>query len=328
MNETTTKDFKRKIYRQKGAEWCAIEIRYESGRLSIVGDQGEIVPAAEARRMAREYWESYFDDDKNARHEMNERCGTNYRTSKSAAKYVVDTDGEYHGLDVDREENGKVWLLQSCGQIREDLEKWFPEFSEFYKWHLNDMKAGCEHQEALGWGRGFDVALTANSATPKQLEVMTATAQAKADKAIDAEYKRVLGEMATSRNAVISYWQRLRESTPKRFDHFGREVTGTTFENLSVDMCEAIQRVAKRQEPLTPKFHFGDNLGNETRKFFADLRAYIAKDHLVTVEPEIFKDSLCAPCPECGYKYGTRWLKREIPEDVLQRLLKTIEDAR
>lgn len=26
---------------------------------------------------------------------------------------------------------------------------------------------------------------------------------------------------------------------------------------------------------------------------------------------------LCKPCPECGYKYGTAWLKEEVPADVI-----------
>lgn len=29
---------------------------------------------------------------------------------------------------------------------------------------------------------------------------------------------------------------------------------------------------------------------------------------------------LSKPCPVCGYKYGSEWLKREVPEDVLQWL--------
>ena len=31
----------------------------------------------------------------------------------------------------------------------------------------------------------------------------------------------------------------------------------------------------------------------------------------------IFKDSLLAPCPECGYRYGSQWLRRELPAEVI-----------
>lgn len=30
---------------------------------------------------------------------------------------------------------------------------------------------------------------------------------------------------------------------------------------------------------------------------------------------------LCKPCPECGYKYGSAWLKEEVPDAVLNELL-------
>lgn len=29
---------------------------------------------------------------------------------------------------------------------------------------------------------------------------------------------------------------------------------------------------------------------------------------------------LSVPCPTCGYKYGSRWMKEDVPEDVLQFL--------
>ncbi len=45
--------------------------------------------------------------------------------------------------------NGK-WVLETCGQIRDDLKKWFPEDAPFFKWHLNDMHAECPHQEERG----------------------------------------------------------------------------------------------------------------------------------------------------------------------------------
>lgn len=39
------------------------------------------------------------------------------------------------------------------------------------------------------------------------------------------------------------------------------------------------------------------------------------------LSPEEHPDGiLCKPCPVCGYKYGTSWLKEDVPEDVLQFL--------
>jgi hypothetical protein len=39
------------------------------------------------------------------------------------------------------------------------------------------------------------------------------------------------------------------------------------------------------------------------------------------VNPEEHPDGiLCKPCPVCGYKYGTAWLKEELPADIEDQL--------
>jgi hypothetical protein len=35
-----------------------------------------------------------------------------------------------------------------------DKEKWLDLLDIWEKWHLNNLKAGCEHQRALGWDKG------------------------------------------------------------------------------------------------------------------------------------------------------------------------------
>ncbi len=35
---------------------------------------------------------------------------------------------------------------------------------------------------------------------------------------------------------------------------------------------------------------------------------------------------LAFPCPTCGYKYGTQWLKQDVPDDVLE-WLRTLPDS-
>ena len=151
MGEVTTdQGLKRRILRVKDGRWCELEVELRDGRLSICGSEGRVISRGAARREARESWESFFEEDRNQLHEMNDRMGTNYRTAKGAAKFVVETDGEFHGLDVHRESGAWVFVTESCGQIREDLLTWFPEVAPYLKWHLNDMHAECEHQEARG----------------------------------------------------------------------------------------------------------------------------------------------------------------------------------
>lgn len=43
---------------------------------------------------------------------------------------------------------------------------------------------------------------------------------------------------------------------------------------------------------------------------------------LTWVRPDEHPEGLLTvPCPECGYKYGTAWLREEVPHDVLVELL-------
>lgn len=110
----------RKIVRVKDGEWCSLELRLENGRLSICGSAGHVATRAQAKRMAIESWISYFEEDEREIASMRKRYG---RT---------------------------VLVMHSCGQIREELLAWFPEVAPYLKWHLNDMRAECEHQEARG----------------------------------------------------------------------------------------------------------------------------------------------------------------------------------
>jgi len=141
------KSLKYEALRHNGNEFCIAEVelreRAKDGNtvweLSICGTAGDVCTKRQARWEAKRFLESYFDEG-DAIREMNERCGTNYRTSKGAARYVVEQDGEYHGLDVVGEVGNIVLCAHSCGQIRDDLTKWFPELEQFFDWHLNTMK--------------------------------------------------------------------------------------------------------------------------------------------------------------------------------------------
>ncbi len=135
------------LLRVIGNRFCVAEIRLKDGRFSICGIAGRIVTRAQAKREAIEYWEDYFKDEPANINEMNQRCGSNCRTALSAAKYVLSVDGEFHGLDAYRETGGKVYLTESCGQIRDELAEFFPWIVPFFAYHLNDMKAGTVEQE-------------------------------------------------------------------------------------------------------------------------------------------------------------------------------------
>lgn len=138
----------RKILRHDRNEWCELEIRLQDGRLSICGSSGYVATAAQAKREARESWASYYeeigDDERRA---LNRRLGC--RSPNGFARRVAEVDGELHGVDVHSELDGgrRVLITTSCGQIRDELQRWFPEAQPLFPWHLNDMRPGCEHQE-------------------------------------------------------------------------------------------------------------------------------------------------------------------------------------
>lgn len=153
MNNTT---LRRNIRRIEGNEFCDlnIELRTDDNgfiELSLTGTCGEIINRAQAKSNALDYWESFFDESPEELRDMGKRLGKRFRSSRAAAKFVLDTDGEFHGLDVIDEQDNKVFICNSCGQIQNEIARFFPEAMPYFKWHLNGLHAGCEHQDELGW---------------------------------------------------------------------------------------------------------------------------------------------------------------------------------
>lgn len=118
--------------------------------------------------------------------------------------------------------------LGSCGQITDTLKspelvpyRDFPvaKFVEVWeRWHLNDIRAGCEHQRAEGWNK----------------------------RPIDPT---------------------------KPLNSYGKHYEGQRFASWNM-----LTWVPESEHP---------------------------------------EGLLSRPCPTCGYKYGTKWLTEEVPEDVI-----------
>jgi len=140
----------RKIMRRKGNEFCELTIRLHDGRFTLSGTAGVVLTERQGRREALEYWESFFEESPGELIAMNERFGRQFRTPRGAAKFVLECDGEYHGLDVVDGDGNDVYVCHSCGQIRDEIARFFPEAVPYFAWHLNDMRSECEHQEARG----------------------------------------------------------------------------------------------------------------------------------------------------------------------------------
>lgn len=161
------------------------------------------------------------------------------------------------------------------------------------RWHLNDLRAGCEHQRALGWGHGKDIALAATDCTDAQRRVLAAAALA-------AVTKPRTDYAALARGRLVD----LPTERRRFLEAHGMESTVANHENVAA-------AAAFRGTRWTGRL----GLDAEVRHWCAN--AAVAAHPAAPFAGAIYKDSLGAPCPTCGYRYGTQWVKEEIPADVL-----------
>ena len=136
-------------------EFCRLEVELRDQgngpELSICGTAGYVLTEEQAKQEAHEFWASYFDEVERCGSEsIEEMTGRTFADGDEFADYNAEVDGELSGLDVVAEEDDKVFVCHSCGQIREELARFFPEAHQFFRFHLNNMHAGCEHQDARG----------------------------------------------------------------------------------------------------------------------------------------------------------------------------------
>lgn len=146
----------RKMFKEDSDEWCEVTIELKDTdkgpELSICGSYGEIMDRDDALRSARLSWIQIFEDDDECFAAVVRDHGVS--SVEAAADLVLEMDGEFHGLDVHKEDGDRVYVLHSCGQITDTLRQWFPEVTPYLRYHLNGMRAGCIHQ---GTGNGHKV---------------------------------------------------------------------------------------------------------------------------------------------------------------------------
>jgi len=147
-------DFNRTLFRVEdgGKRWCGVEIRIRGtgamSELSVSGIAGYVCSYRQAKREAFEYWVGFFEDMPEEIAGMNKRCGSKCRNANGAARFVLATDGELHGLDVHKEDGKTVYVTTCGGQIWDEMREFFPEIAPLEAWHLNELRSTCEHQEA------------------------------------------------------------------------------------------------------------------------------------------------------------------------------------
>lgn len=180
----------------------------------------------------------------------------------------------------------------SCGQCTDEIregtpaEGWTKEMVDKFcdiwdKWHLNDMRPYCPHQKDLGWNE-----LATKKVTLYNYQLNRESIE-KADMARKAALKALgNGEVFVPTDEQTKFFSMPRSLKLPR---------------------EATEEEARYYDPKKSLFN-GDKGPTET-KILGWLR------------PDEHPDGiLCKPCPVCGYKYGTSWLKENVPDDVIEWL--------
>lgn len=149
------------------------------------------------------------------------------------------------------------------------------------RWHLNDLRPECKHQRELGWKE---------QACEKILLYHYRLTDA-ANKAKNEAEKAAVNALRKGESFIPTAEQQFFASLP-----------------YSLDIYETPkEEVAPYYQPKKPLYS-GD-VGAVERK----TRGWVRYE-----ESEL--GILCKPCPVCGYKYGSSWLKEEVPQDILDWL--------
>ena len=178
---------------------------------------------------------------------------------------------------------------QCVDEIRagEPTEEWNNEMLQRFcdiwdRWHMNNFRPYCQHQKELGWDK------LANK------EVTLYHYQLK-DEAI--------GKKDEAKSAALSALKRGETFTPTQQQ--------TMFANLPYSMesyKQLSEEEARYYELSTSRFGTHRIRATETEK-------------LRWVRPEKHPEGLLGkPCPVCGHKYGSSWVKEDVPKEVIDWL--------
>ena len=180
----------------------------------------------------------------------------------------------------------------SAGQCSEEfrngtpIEGWTDEMLQKFcdiwdRWHLNDMRAACQHQRELGW----------EEQAKEEVIQFHYRLTDEAQKAKRAAEKMALEALRSGTVFTPSKEQTFIASLPNFLDTY--------------DECSA--SLAQYYEPKKKLFEGGKGFTEKTT------RGWVRYE-------ESERGILCKPCPVCGYKYGTAWLLEEVPKDVIDWL--------
>lgn len=186
---------------------------------------------------------------------------------------------------------------------------WTPElvrqfFDAWDRWHLNDMRAGCEHQRGAEWD------------TSKKIETHNYTWEWGAYYAME---QRVIADgkahgVPINPKSEQSVRGAMRYSGAAIVFHGLRFALGLEpFRKVALDPAE--------WDRVTLKFPDAENVRAKAVKHTVETKT------AGWLSPSEHPSGLLGkPCGVCGYKYGTAWKREDVPAAVIE-FLQSLPDA-
>ena len=160
-------------------------------------------------------------------------------------------------------------------------ETLFTFLDHWDRWHLNDMRATCEHQRANGW-------------------------EALARENITMYHWTLKTEWSQKQKALENEAVERAKSVP-----VGRSVGFSDHERKILNLPYEIQTESPELSGDNARYYGKPFTGSHVQHIETKTRGWIdhAKDE---------RGILSKPCEVCGYKYGSAWNLEELPEEVAE----------
>jgi hypothetical protein len=162
-------------------------------------------------------------------------------------------------------------------------EVWYKFLDIWDLWHLNDMKATCEHQRAEGWDK-----LVGEKINIYQWQLKP--------------------EISTKKKELESEAIERAKTTGKKYVEFyaqDKKILGLE-EFIKTNESE-LKELARYYEPTHHDHGYFAHVEEKTRGWVTE------KEHPLGL--------LSKPCKVCGYEYGSKWNHVDVPMDVLKFLV-------
>jgi hypothetical protein len=157
-------------------------------------------------------------------------------------------------------------------------------FDVWDKWHLNDMRAACVHQRELGW-----LEMAKEEVTIYHFRLTKGIQEARRENEKEAIKALKSGSAIQWSDEAVK-----QANLPLEI------------KNDEPELPEALREFYEPNKPQYTSDSHNKPSEVKTRGWLSE------KDHKLGI--------LSKPCPVCGYKYGSAWLREEVPQDVLDFL--------